>query len=85
VRQLFARIAEDPRHRGVIQLYEKPIEQRDFAEWTMGFTPFATEALEYLEGYDRVLERDFDLSQISGAAAQKLIRVFKATVSEKSG
>jgi hypothetical protein len=84
VRQLFARIARDSRHRGVIPLYEKQIEQRDFAEWTMGFTPFATEALEYIEGYDPVLENGFDLSKISGAGAQKLIRVFKATVSEKS-
>ena len=84
VRSLFTRISSDPRHRGVIRLYEKEITQRDFPEWTMGFSALEDDPLKDLEGYDEVLERDFDLSRISSASAQKLLRVFKAAASDKS-
>ena len=47
VRALEARIAADPRHRGVIVLIEGLIPERQFPEWTMGF-----------QHMDRVIEAD---------------------------
>ena len=56
----------DTRHRQVIRLYEKHISQREFPEWTMGFTEFPNDdSLRYLEGFSEVLERDFDLSRLN--------------------
>lgn len=78
VRALFGHISKDPRHRRVIQLYERVILERDFPEWTMGFTDLEGDHLQFLEGYDAVLEKDFDLSCLSSASAQKLIRLFKS-------
>ncbi|WP_367872090.1 BLUF domain-containing protein [Luteolibacter sp. Populi] len=37
VRELFEKIRHDPRHRRVIPVIEEPIDQRDFADWTMSF------------------------------------------------
>ena len=37
VRATVARIERDPRHAGIIPLFEGPIEQRVFGEWQMAF------------------------------------------------
>lgn len=37
VRRLFATIASDVRHRGLIVLLSQPIETRAFPDWSMGF------------------------------------------------
>lgn len=85
VHRLFDRISADPRHRQVIRLYEKKIEQREFPEWTMGFTEFPNDdSLRYLEGYSEVLDRDFDLSRVTSDSAQKLLRVFRLSAANKT-
>lgn len=85
VNRLFNRISADTRHRQVIRLYEKHISQREFPEWTMGFTEFPNDdSLRYLEGFSEVLERDFDLSRLNSESVQKLIRVFKLSAAGKS-
>src|ERR1700761_272927 len=35
----FARIQKDPRHSGIIQLYDEPIDGRLFGQWSMALTP----------------------------------------------
>ncbi len=35
--RLRLRIEADARHRDILELYHGPVEQRHFAEWTMGF------------------------------------------------
>jgi len=37
VEQTFARISADHRHFAVVKLNDKPIEERSFARWAMGF------------------------------------------------
>src|SRR5579875_1856403 len=37
ITQLLQTIETDPRHRGMIQLTKKPIEERQFANWSMAF------------------------------------------------
>lgn len=37
VEQTFARISADHRHFAIVKLNDKPIEDRSFARWTMGF------------------------------------------------
>jgi len=75
---LYAIIERDKRHRGVIRMFEKTIAQRDFPEWTMGFYDLNAEGATYLEGYNAILENDFDMAGFKPSAAQKLIAVFKS-------
>jgi hypothetical protein len=35
--EVLARIERDPRHHGLLVLSSKPIEQREFGDWSMGF------------------------------------------------
>ncbi len=37
VERAFRRIAKDPRHRQIIELYREPIKKRSFADWNMGY------------------------------------------------
>lgn len=58
VEEIFDRIQEDDRHRGVIVVLRRPIEHRDFRDWKMGFRDM-TEPLER-ENMDE------DLGQVGG-------------------
>ena len=41
VRALIETIRVDPRHTNMRTLFEEPITERQFAEWTMGYEPIA--------------------------------------------
>lgn len=75
--KLFAVIKLDERHRGIIQLYKKPITERDFPDWTMGFYDLKAEAATYLEGFVDVFGPNFDLQTLKASDAAKLIAFFK--------
>ena len=78
--ELFDKIKADTRHGGVIKLYQKPIEQRDFSDWSMGFHDLGAKDVVPLEGYSRFMEQGCDLSAISPSQAEKLIKSFKRSV-----
>ena len=42
VHKLYAAIAADPRHRGVVKLADGPVPGRAFADWSMHFRHVAT-------------------------------------------
>lgn len=37
INRTFDRIRQDPRHRGQVLLVRKPVEHREFGDWSMGF------------------------------------------------
>lgn len=51
VRKLARTIANDVRHRDMRVLLEEPIENRRFAEWTMGYRPLLGHAGEPPRGF----------------------------------
>jgi hypothetical protein len=77
VENRFRKISEDARHRGIIVLYRKPIEKRDFPEWTMGFSDLKAEGATYLEGFEDVLGPEYDVKKLTATAAQKLVGLFR--------
>jgi hypothetical protein len=70
------RIANDPRHRGMITLLQGDCEKRDFSEWSMGFKKVAGSDAEKAPGYSDFLRQDADLST-QRSAAMKLFEHFK--------
>jgi len=80
VRALFEKISNDPRHSGVLRLYEKSVEVRDFSEWTMGFHDLEAEGARYLEGFSEFLDPLFDISQLKPSTAARLLSLFKQGV-----
>jgi len=57
VNESFNIIKQDSRHHKVKIIYKKPIEQRSFPNWTMGFNKISDENLEAAEGFSDFLQR----------------------------
>ena len=77
VEALFARIEMDSRHSGVIRLYRKDIEQRDFPEWSMGFRDLDSTESQALAGYSEFLDPSFDVRTLKPSQAVKMLSLFK--------
>lgn len=56
VDQLFNTIKEDPNHQKVSIIYKKPIEERSFSDWSMGFNKVSSQDLEAMPGFCDFLE-----------------------------
>jgi hypothetical protein len=55
VNESFNIIKQDSRHQKVTVIYKKPIEERSFSNWTMGFNKISNEDLEAVEGFSDFL------------------------------
>jgi len=77
---LFETIQKDERHKGVMKLYQKSVEARDFPEWTMGFHDLSAGDFRQLEGFSKILDPDFDMQTINPSVAAKLLTSFRTVV-----
>ncbi|MGR8998044.1 MAG: BLUF domain-containing protein [Gammaproteobacteria bacterium] len=57
VNELFNLIKQDSRHHKVSLIYKKPIEERYFSNWTMGFSKISHENIAAMEGFSDFLQR----------------------------
>jgi hypothetical protein len=57
VNQLFDVIKKDSRHNKVSLIYKKPIEERHFANWTMGFSKISYKDIETRDGFSDFLQK----------------------------
>lgn len=55
VNTLYSTIQQDPRHYKVSLIYKKPIQQRSFADWSMGFNVVKPENVANIEGFSEFL------------------------------
>ena len=56
VKQLYNRILSDPRHTMVLKLFEQPIQERCFPDWSMGFHAYTPDELNQIDGYQSLRE-----------------------------
>lgn len=60
VEAIYAKIARDPRHTSVYKMFSRPIKERVFSEWEMGFNKFGEADAANLPGFTDFLKRPFD-------------------------
>jgi hypothetical protein len=61
--QLYAKIALDPRHGGVMTFFREEIPEREFPGWSMAFRDLNTDVGNHPEGFNELLNTSFaDLS-----------------------
>lgn len=79
VRQVYTRILSDARHRGAIKLLEESIQERQFANWTMGFKNLDGVRSEDLPGASGFLNEALTSPsfQLEPTRAQKMLLVFR--------
>jgi len=86
VMDLLRAIRQDPRHSRIAVLFEGPIKNRSFSQWSMGFSRPSKEELARIEGYTPFLDLGNDPKAIKsyGSVALKLIEAFRELSDKKS-
>jgi Sensors of blue-light using FAD len=75
---LFKVISEDTRHRQVTRLLKRPVPNRLFEHWEMGFTNIDTIDTSTLEGYTSYLSEPFNSKRFKDANfAYTFLNMFK--------
>jgi hypothetical protein len=77
VDDLYTRIMRDPRHTRITLIIREPIAQRDFSEWTMGFS-----VVDRLDAGQLIGENDFFrkascIDNLDAGRAKKLLAAFR--------
>lgn len=76
VESLFARIGRDPRHAQSVLLICEPIEERQFADWTMGFSRISMRHLDDIVGLNDFFGRKTCLGQLDEGRARTVLEAF---------
>ncbi len=79
LREVHERIGRDPRHTGLITLMERPIAQRQFVDWSMGFRNLADPNLHVSPGYNEFLNMPLTDAALVAEPSRvdKLLRFFR--------
>jgi hypothetical protein len=65
VDRLVDTIGADPRHVGMKQLFRKTIEERQYADWSMGFERVTDDSLKQIDGLRDFSEGDFNVEYLA--------------------
>jgi acylphosphatase len=81
VKQLSAKIDRDPRHSNVTLLLQGHATERDFPDWSMGFSDLDAPQVASIAGYSEFMNTplDEDAYATNPTRAQRLLRIFKRT------
>jgi Sensors of blue-light using FAD len=79
VRALYAKIARDPRHTGIVVLLQGTAETRQFPEWSMAYRDLNDADVSQIPGYSEFLNSPLTGAEFAAdpTRCQKLLRVFK--------
>ncbi len=79
VDSLFQTIKVDPRHSGVSLILKRPLTQRQFAEWEMGFTKLDSTDKPNIVGYSDFLNAPLNSEQFTAnpSLAYEFMLAFK--------
>lgn len=78
IEALFEKISKDERHHHVMKLIVEPIEERSFANWSMGFQNISPHELASITGLTNFLDRDSNgFHGIESKRARQLIEAFR--------
>ena len=58
------KIRKDPRHSRIHFLYRKPLERRQYADWSMGFKRISAQGLQAIGGLSEFREKDFNFDYL---------------------
>ncbi len=75
---LFATISKDARHRDILLIYKKPILQRGFPDWKMGFNKIDDNTVNSIDGFSDFMQHPTpDFFKHRASEAEALLDQFK--------
>lgn len=72
---LYYKIMKDPRHNGIVKLFDEEIVTRDFSDWSMGFKNLSVDEWDQLSGYINFKNKKEFLKEIEPKSVQILTMV----------
>lgn len=73
---LFEEIKTDPRHHSVVSILERPIRDRQFPDWSMGFAELNDDLYQQIEGLNDFYSAATCLNSIDPGRATKILQAF---------
>lgn len=77
ISSLLAAIQNDTRHDRVVKIIYEEIEQRNFTDWTMGFSCISRQELNGIEGLNDFFQGANRFVDLDEGRAKVLLRAFK--------
>jgi hypothetical protein len=77
VKNLFETIAKDKRHKKTTKIIVEPIEERSFANWTMGYPKLTTKELAQIPGLNDFYSHGKSYLELGEGRAKALLAAFK--------
>lgn len=78
VRALYDKIKRDERHANVLMIYDKPIQERSFGNWSMGFRDLDGLDPSTLEGYTDFLNEPMNPNLVGNSSrAKSFLELFR--------
>jgi hypothetical protein len=77
VEDAYLRISEDPRHCKIIKLIQEPVEERSFADWTMGLGSAERSDLIAIPGLNDFFSQGSCLWELEPSRARTLLEAFR--------
>ena len=77
VEALYEKIAADKRHTRITKLILEPIEERAFADWTMGYPKLSQKELSEIPGLNDFFSRGRSYMELGQGRAKTLLAAFK--------
>ena len=77
VTSLLEKIQKDDRHNHVVKVIYEHIENRDFSEWTMGYSDVTPDELRKVEGLNDFFRSNSSYMGLDKGRAKTLLKAFK--------
>ncbi len=77
VETLFETISKDQRHKTVTKIIMEPIEERSFADWTMGYPKLTAKELAKIPGLNDFYSHGKSYLELGEGRAKNLLAAFK--------
>ena len=79
VRDLYAKISRDPRHNGILTLWQGTVPSRQFPDWSMGFRGLNSPEVRAIPGYNEFLNTPLTGAEFSSdpTRCQRLLTTFR--------
>jgi hypothetical protein len=74
--KLYEKLLLDKRHSHLTLIIREPIPEREFAEWTMGFSSVSSEKLREVPGLNDFFDKGSSFSDLDPGRAKKLLSRF---------
>jgi len=77
VNDVFQKIKKDARHSRVVKFIDKPITERSFGDWTMGYPRVSKDELDKIEGLNDFFLEGNSLLELGSNRAEILRKAFQ--------